>query len=156
MQEIFKHIHDKKNDNEILSIKISDLEDLIYPKFVKVKDCIVISEKDAAELEYYFERVLPRYTDKTGYETSHNTIQLKYVFENDISSEIGVKIALLLMEVWTPRIKSIDEKAKIVFIISNSEDSGVDLRFHKLHDGEGLWISQDIEGYEEAVAYTIV
>lgn len=156
MKNLFEHLN-QENRKEILSLELDNLERLIHPNLIAVKDCIIISNKevDKEVLEENFENVIESYGDKTGYEASNNEIELNYIFENSIPDEIGIKIAILLIKTWLPQIKKIDKNARIFFMIFCSED-GVQLRFHKIHNGEPMWIDMDIDSYNEAVGYTIL
>ena len=156
MKELYECIK-QENSKEILSLELKNLEKLIHPNLLVVKDCIIICNQKIKikDLEENFEHVVEPYGDRTGYEASNNEIQLNYYFENTISDEMGIRIAILLIEVWTPQIKMLDKDAQIFFMIFCSED-GVELRFHKIHDGEPMWIDMDIDSYSEAVGYLIV
>lgn len=156
MKVLYKRIK-QGNSQDIISIGLKNLEKLMHPNLVIVKDCIIICDKEIEikDLEENFEYAVKPYGDKTGYEASHNETQLKYFFENTISDEMGIRIAVLLIKAWTPQIKMLDKNAQIFFMIFCSDD-GVELRFHKIHEGEPMWIDMDIESYSGAVGYIIV
>lgn len=156
MNERFLQLVQYDNEDE-LRINLESLEKLFSPPFRKVKDCIIISKKSADELEPYLESAVKEvYGDKTGYEAGHTETQINYYFENDISEIVGVRVALMVIDVWAMRLKELDSESNFCFIMSSNEER-VEIRFHKARNDEQGWLDDDIESYKDgAVGYVIV
>lgn len=100
--------------------------------------------------------MLEVYGDKTGYEASNTETRINCFFENVISEITGVKIALIVLEVWAMRLKKMDPESKFCLIMCNDEDH-VEIRLHKVRSEEDGWLLDDIETYKDgAVGYVIV
>lgn len=156
MKERFIQVAQYDNKDK-LELRLESLGKLFSPPFRKVKDCIIISKKSADELEPYLESVVQEvYGDKTGYEASNTETRINCFFENAISEITGVKIALIVLEVWAMRLKEMDPESNFCLIMCSDEDH-VEIRFHKVRSEEGGWLLDDIEDYKDgAVGYIIV
>ena len=129
---------------------------LFFPPLKKVKDCVIISEKPVGKLEAAFDKALEMYMDKTGYEASNTETRLNSYFEKNISMEMGTKMALMVLEIWSLQLKNIEPHSKFCLILSCDEEY-VEIRFHKIHPGEKMWLDENLEDYpEEAIGYAIV
>lgn len=70
--------------------------------------------------------------------------------------ELGTKTALMVLEVWGLQLKRMEPGSKFCMIMSSDEER-VEIRFHKVHKGEIMWLNEDLESYEnEAIGYVIV
>ena len=156
MNERFLQLVQYDNEDE-LRISLESLGKLFSPPFRKVKDCIIISKKSADELEPYLESVVQEvYGDKTGYEASNTETRINCFFENEISEITGVKIALIVLEVWAMRLKEMEPESNFCLIMCSDEER-VEIRFHKARNDEQGWLDDDIEAYKDgAVGYVIV
>ena len=67
-REMKRLLKDISNNPSVESLKFnfSELYDLFFPKFKKVKDCIIISKKSVDELEMFFDRSVKRVRIKQG------------------------------------------------------------------------------------------
>ena len=129
---------------------------MFFPKFKKVKDCIIISKKSVDELEMFFDRSVKACQDKTGYEAYSSDTRIDCYFEDKVSMMAGTQIALIALEVWALRLKQMDPNSKFCLIMYSNEDR-VEIRFHKVRDNEISWLSDNLEGYKgDAVGYVIV
>lgn len=52
-------------------------------------------------------------------------------------------------------LKIIDCESKFC-LISSCDDDNVTIRFHKIRNEEPLWLSDDLEQYDQPVGYIIV
>lgn len=96
------------------------------------------------------------YMDKTGYEASNTETCINCFFEIRISMELGTKIALMALEVWILQLKSMEAQSNFCLIMSCNEDH-VEIRFHKMHENEKMWLDEELENYKDgAVGYVIV
>ena len=87
------------------------------------------------KLEAAFDKALEMYMDKTGYEATNTEIRLNSYFEKNISMEPHSKFCLIL----------------------SCDEEHVEIRFHKIHPGEKMWLDENLEDYpEEAIGYAIV
>ena len=155
MKRLLKNISDHPSV-ENLKFDFSELYDLFFPKFKKVKDCIIISKKSVDELEMFFDRSVKACQDKTGYEAYSSDTRIDCYFEGKVSMMAGTQIALIALEVWALRLKQMDPNSKFCLIMYSNEDR-VEIRFHKVRENEIKWLADDLEGYQgDAVGYVIV
>ena len=142
---------------DVFEMKPEQLNRLFFPSFRQVKDCIIISDSPVDKLEKAFDQVVKMmYMDKTGYEASNTETRINCYFENYISMELGTKIALMALEVWILQLKSMEAQSNFCLIMSCNEDH-VEIRFHKMHENEKMWLDEELENYKDgAVGYVIV
>ena len=60
MKKLLKEVSEHPSV-ESLKFNFSELYDLFFPKFKKVKDCIIISEKSVNKLEMFFDKAMEMY-----------------------------------------------------------------------------------------------
>ena len=155
MKKLLKEVSEQPS-TEILKFNFSELHDLFFPKFKKVKDCVIIAEESVEELERFFYRAMEMYQDKTGYEASNTETRIDCHFEGEVSMMAGTQIALIAIEVWALSLKQLDPDSKFCLIMCSNEDR-VEIRFHKVREDEGMLLADDLEGYKgDAVGYVIV
>ena len=155
MRKLLKDISEHPSV-ENLKFNFSELYDLFFPKFKKVKDCVIIAEESVEELERFFYRAIEMYQDKTGYEASNTETRIDCHFEGEVSMMAGTQIALIALEVWALRLKQMDPNSKFCLIMYSNENR-VEIRFHKVRENEIKWLADDLEGYQgDAVGYVIV
>ena len=157
-REMKRLLKDISNNPSVESLKFnfSELYDLFFPKFKKVKDCVIISKKSVDELEMFFDRSVKACQDKTGYEAYSSDTRIDCYFEGKVSMMAGTQIALIALEVWALRLKQMDPNSKFCLIMYSNEDR-VEIRFHKVREDEIKWLADDLEGYQgDAVGYVIV
>ena len=155
MKKLLKDIYDHPSV-ENLEFNFLELYDLFFPKFKKVKDCVIIAEESVDELEMYFDKVMKTYKYKTWYEVDNTETRIDCHFEGEISMMAGTQIALIALEIWALRLKQIDPDSKFCLIMCSNEDR-VEIRFHKVREDEGMLLADDLEGYKgDAVGYVIV
>ena len=157
-REMKRLLKDISNNPSVESLKFnfSELYDLFFPKFKKVKDCIIISKKSVDELEMFFDRSVKVCQDKTGYEVYSSETRIDCHFEGEVSMMAGTQIALIALEIWALRLKQMDPDSKFCLIMCSNEDR-VEIRFHKVRENEIKWLADDINSYQGgAVGYVIV
>ena len=155
MKKLLKEVSEHPSI-EILKFNFSELHDLFFPKFKKVKDCVIIAEESVDELEMFFDRAVKACQDKTGYEAGCTETRIDCHFEGKVSMMAGTQIALIALEVWALRLKKMDPDSKFCLIMCSNEDR-VEIRFHKFREDEGMLLADDLEGYQgDAVGYVIV
>ena len=157
-REMKKLLKDISNNPSVESLKFnfSELYDLFFPKFKKVKDCIIISKKSVDELEMFFDRSVKACQDKTGYEAVNTDTRIDCYFEGKVSMIARTQIALIALEIWALRLKQMEPDSKFCLIMYGNEDR-VEIRFHKVRENEIKWLADDLEGYQgDAVGYVIV
>ena len=155
MERLLKHFDDEQY-LDIPAIKVSALRNLMFPEFRQVKDCIIIEKESALELEKEFDKALEMYFDKTEYEACNTETRIDCFFESNISMEQGFELALLTLKAWTFQLKLMQPDSKFCMIVSCDEDH-TEIRFHKIHEGEKMWLCDNINDYTEgAIGYFIV
>ena len=156
MKKLLKDIYDHPSV-ENLEFNFLELYDLFFPKFKKVKDCVIIAEESVDELEMYFDKVMKTYKYKTWYEVDNTETRIDCHFESKISMIAGTQIALIALEIWALRLKQMDPDSKFCLIMCSDEDH-VEIRFHKVRENEIKWLADDLESYQDggAVGYVIV
>ena len=158
-REMKKLLKDISNNPSVENLKFnfSELYNLFFPKFKKVKDCVIIAEESVDELEMFFDRAVKACQDKTGYEAGCTETRIDCHFEGEVSMMAGTQIALIVLEVWALRLKQMDPDSKFCLIMCSDEDR-VEIRFHKVRENEIKWLADDLESYQDggAVGYVIV
>ena len=155
MKKLLKDISDHPSV-ENLKFDFSELYDLFFPEFKKVKDCIIISKKSVNELEVFFDKVMEKYKYKTWYEAVNTDTRIDCYFEGKVSMMARTQIALIALEIWALRLKQMEPDSKFCLIMYGNEDR-VEIRFHKIRENEIKWLADDLEGYQgDAVGYVIV
>ena len=156
MKKLLKDIYDHPSV-ENLEFNFLELYDLFFPKFKKVKDCVIIAEESVDELEMYFDKVMKTYKYKTWYEVDNTETRIDCYFEGEISMMAGTQIALIALEIWALRLKQMEPDSKFCLIMCSDEDH-VEIRFHKVRKNEINWLADDLESYQDGggVGYVIV
>ncbi len=155
MKELLEKVSSFPYEKEIKGDS-GGVRNLLNPPLKKVKDCIIISDKSVEILETFYDKAIEMYTDKTGYEASNTETRINDFFEKNISMEEGTKIALVVLEQWGSKLKQIEPSAKFCLIISCDEEC-VEIRFHKMHEGEAMWLDENLENYDDgAIGYTMI
>ena len=155
MKKLLKDISDHPSV-ENLKFNFSELYDLFFPKFKKVKDCIIIAEESTNELEKFFDKVMKSYQYKICYEVDNTDTRIDCYFEDKVSMMARTQIALIALEIWALRLKQMDPDSKFCLIMSSNEDR-VEIKFHKIRKNEIKWLGDDINSYKGgAVGYVIV
>lgn len=155
MKKLLEYISTNLNEEEI-KLNVQQLARLVSPPLKKVKDCIIISEKNINILEENFDNAIKMYMDKTGYEANNTETRIDCYFEDKISMVTGTQIALIVIEVWKLKLKQIEPDSKFCIILCSDEEC-VEIRFHKVRDEENSWLLDNLEEYEDgAVGYVIV
>ena len=155
MKRLLKNISDHPSI-ENLKFDFSELYDLFFPEFKKVKDCIIISKKSVNELEVFFDKVMEKYKYKTWYEAVNTDTRIDCYFEDKVSVVTRIQVALITLEIWTLKLKQMEPDSKFCLIMYGNEDR-VEIRFHKIRENEIKWLADDLEGYQDdAVGYVIV
>ena len=155
MKKLLKDIYGHPSV-ENLEFNFLELYDLFFPKFKKVKDCVIIAEESVDELEMYFDKVMKTYKYKTWYEVDNTDTRIDCYFEDKISRIARTQIALITLEIWALKLKQMEPDSKFCLIMSSNEDR-VEIKFHKIRDNEIKWLADDINSYQGgAVGYVIV
>ena len=155
MKKLLKDIYGHPSV-ENLKFNFSDLYDLFFPRFKKVKDCIIISKKSVNGLEMFFNKAMEMYKYKICYESSCSDTRIDCYFEDKISRIARTQIALITLEIWALKLKQMEPDSKFCLIMSSNEDR-VEIRFHKVRENEIKWLADDINSYQGgAVGYVIV
>ena len=157
-REMKKLLKDISNNPSVENLKFnfSELYNLFFPKFKKVKDCVIIAEESTSELEKFFDRAMEMYKYKICYESSNTDTRIDCYFEGKVSMKARTQIALIVLEVWALRLKQMDPDSKFCLIMSSNEDR-VEIKFHKIRKNEIKWLGDDINSYKGgAVGYVIV
>ena len=138
------------------SVKVSALRELLFPPFRAVRDCVILSEMPAEELDAAFDQAMEKCFDKTDYEACNTETRIDCFFEDALSREQGFEIALLALETWAFQLKCMQPEARFCMILACDEDH-TEIRFHKLREGESLWLNDDINHYTDgAIGYFIL
>lgn len=155
MKKLLEYISDYPNTEE-LQLNMQQLKVLFSPPLKRVRDCIIISDESIDKLEKTFDNAIKMYMDKTGYEASNTETRINCCFENDISMETGTQIALMVIGIWTLKLKQMEPYSKFCLIMCSNEKH-VEIRFHKVRDDESTWLTEDLEGYkDEAIGYIMI
>lgn len=139
-----------------INIKVKDLYKLLLPEFKKIHDCIILSSETEEILKDNYKNELSNFENKTGYEIWHNEIIINsYIKDYYVSVHTAIYIALIIIEVWSDKLKNMSEGSKFCYFLSCS-DNIVNLRFHKIREGERMWHIENLEEYVQPVGYIII
>ena len=152
---ILDNINDKVTAENLINLEMKNLEKLFNPNFKKIYDCIFFENQKINLSIDEFNKLLKIHDDKTGFEASYNEVRINDYIENEISVNESLLIVLLLIDIWGLKLKSLNPKSKFCFIVS-CEPPYTTLRFHKVRSDEILWISEDLEKFDQPIGYTIV
>jgi hypothetical protein len=149
------------NDTSKIIFGAEKMEKLFFPNFVSVYDCIYISDssRQVVSEEAFNSFIREKYTDKTGFEGSINDTLVNFYLNNseELAVEVILKVALTVLRVWAKSLKAMESKSRFCLIVScDCENNFVVIRFHKVRDGERLWIGDNIESFNQPVGYMIV
>lgn len=133
------------------------LQELLFPPFKSVGECIILSEQPAEILCKGLEQQLDIKNgyDHVWYEVSGTERRINDFLSAPVAPELGVRIAGIVAKTWATQLKMIDPHAKFCFVISCDEKI-VTLRFHRVRPDEPSFLSDNLEDYgEEAVGYIL-
>lgn len=144
-----------KESNE--SISLNQLLNILNTTIKNVYDCIVIDDNDEIIVDdIIFDKILKIHGDRTVYEASVNELRVndyingdKYDFNNILA------LGFTILDSWENRLKKEYPDRQFCLIIG-SIDGNVTLRFHQVSENESKWLSEDLEGFQDAVAYRII
>jgi hypothetical protein len=141
----------KLSMNNTITFSLKKLDQLFNIKIQNIFDCILIMDDEGIDLsEDQFFEVIEMYGDKTGYEASNNELRIiDYIDNRDLSKENQYLIGKSFIINLSTRISK-----KTVFYFSFDDDI-LTIRFHIFRETDGLWISDDLEKFEEATGYFI-
>jgi len=140
---------------KLVNLTVLNLQKIMSPQFTQVYDSIIVSRDKIEISEEQYSRVIKMHGDKTGYEASNNDTRVNDFFETDLPGSEALSIALMIVDVWGGKLKCLEPESDFCFII-DCDENYVTLRFHKLRSNEGMWLLDDIEGYDGAIGYIIV
>ena len=139
-----------------LNTDTEQLDKLFFPPFKQLRDCVIISDKPVNILEDFFDKAIKLYGDKTGYESSCGETRINCYFRNNISVLVEIKIAMMVLKIWGLQLKKLEPQSNFCMIMC-CDECNVEIRFHKIHIGEKMWLDNNLEKYtHEAVGYMII
>ncbi len=128
-------------------IDMKKLSDRICSNTKYVNDCILYNENESLSIKNInWKWVIQINGDYTGYEVNCNEI----ILPDEIFS---VKNLLQFLDELKKHFKNKYPNKNICFIFSYA-DKGF-LRFHTYRAGEGLWLSSELDNYEDPVLYEL-
>lgn len=153
MREILESLRFDGSE-EMRLVSSERLHDLFFPPFIKIFDCIIISDKEIRLTQDAFAAVVKKlYGDRSGYEFGNNEIRVNDYFENTLSKEEGTQIGLWAIKRWITRLHEIEPQASFVFVLF-SNDERTEIRFHKLRNDESP-VVVDVDSYDGGVGVVI-
>jgi hypothetical protein len=160
MKKIIEQAKKYKKNNK-LAISLKNLSRLFNPNFVKVFDCIIIADKNENKeyLESSFKKSIKNLSDKITYEIWYAETRIDDYLESKISKEAAILIGLMIIDVWSLKLKNMENNSRFCIIMSYDKGFGgsVTLVYHKIREGEPCsWVSDDdIIGEHMPVGYFI-
>lgn len=117
-----------------------------------IRDCIIYDQEgDLDEGEINFERALQFHGDWTGYEASCNEIRVTDYL--DIKKK-NMSNIFEILNYLKKELLNMYPNRNFCIIISIDE-SDITVRFHTYREEEGMWISEDLESYDNPILYEI-
>lgn len=144
----------KLHSNFELSAKA--LNFLFNKRIIKVCETYLLENSgeyiSTEAIEKNFEQLLRMNTDRTGYECSVNECKLVDNFDSYLSAPQQFVLGQIVMENLMTK-----KDFPIPCVVYFTYDAGeLTMRFHKYRENEGLWVSEDLETYEEPVGYYFI
>lgn len=141
-------IYEHNNKSEDFNKCISEFCDNYLLKTKRILDCIIYDQEgDLSEEKINFERLLQFYGDWTGYEASCNEIRLTDYLELN-KNNIGY--ILDVFNSFKKGLLNMYPNRKFCIIISIDEQD-ITMRFHTYRKEEGMWLSEDLESYDNPI-----
>lgn len=137
MNELMKQylVSEESNLQDLAKMIVSDTK-IIY-------DCLVYDKEGAIdETRINFNRIMMMYGDRTGYEVACNEIRL----DKEILSKSQIPSFLIELD-----REFITKFSKKVVIYIQELDDVLELRFHFLRENEKLWLSDNLNGYDNPI-----
>lgn len=149
--------HMSLNEESDANISLDQLLKLLQPIIKNVHGCLVIDNTNEIKCENInLDRILKIHGDKTGYEASNNEMRINdFVDGNSIDFKDVLALGFNILDFWSNRLKKEYPDNRFCFIIS-CESEFVTLRFHQIRENESRWISDDLERYEDAIAFKTI
>ncbi|WP_342479905.1 hypothetical protein NST07_18015 [Paenibacillus sp. FSL L8-0340] len=143
-RDLFRNLISTTNKN------LFQLEKIIYPKIVEVRECFILDIEGELKIENInWERVMKFHKDKTGYEASCNELRVNdYIKDIDKTRDNILICALQIMEGWENQLRKCFPGNKFLIVLSY-DDQYATLRFYKERPEEKNWLSHDLEGYKD-------
>lgn len=140
---------------EDINNKVKQFSDQIFSTIKAIDETVVIidlqNEMEQEGLNHG--GILELYGDYTGYEASCNDVRVNdYI---DIDDVAPFPFVLRLFESLENLLKQRYPQFQFV-LIASIEEKYITIRFHVLREEEGGWLSEDIDGYEEAILVYII
>lgn len=144
----------KLHSNFELGAKALDF--LFNKRIIKVCETYLLEKSgehiSTEAIEKNFEQLLRMNTDQTGYESSVNECKLVDNFDFCLSASQQFVLGQIVMENLMTK-----KDFPIPCVVYFTYDAGeLTMRFHKYRENEGLWVSEDLETYEEPVGYYFI
>lgn len=144
---------------ENFEIDFKAINTLFNKKIIKVYDAYIIEEVEEdisiESIKNNFDELIHMNTDLTGYECSVNDFRLVDAFDKEnfnLSSTQQFVLGRIIMRNLISK-KNFPTPSVVYFTF----DEGIlSMRFHKYRPTEGLWVSKELENYEEPVGYFFI
>lgn len=123
--------------------KTQDLAKMIVSDTKIIYDCLVYDkEGEIDETRINFDRIIMMHGDRTGYEVACNEIRLE--------KEMLSKSQIISFLIELDREFATKFSKKVVIYIQELDDA-LELRFHSLRENEKLWLSDNLNGYDNPI-----
>jgi hypothetical protein len=143
-----KMVLDEKSQKQNSDFVVNDIVNNIVKNTIKIKDCIIFDDKGKIkEKDIDFEWVLDIYGDWTGFEVGCNEVFLSY----DL---LGIEDIISMLKKLKTRLLKKYKERKFCIIVS-LENQNIILRFHTYRENEGMWITEDINSYDNPILYDV-
>ncbi len=141
MREILSSTKNDKIPEDLIHVM-----DGIISNVRLVKNCVIYDTDGITDDDVNLEKILKYTEDLTGYEMGCNEFRFANA-ENIPFSKVAMYVSLQLR-------RRFDDRGFVVYVYL--DDDVFFLRFHTCRENEGLWLSENLEEYENAILYTKV
>lgn len=117
-------------------------------KLYQIEDIILLDNDPRKVEEVDYEFLKKMFMDKTGYEAFMNHHHIEDFFQESISEEVKVNLAVMYIKVLVQRLKESWNLQQFIIIYSTNDEGDHTVRFYKYRKEEAPYLSDDIEGYE--------
>lgn len=144
----------KQDNKTMLKTEVESLIKLFNQPFQKVYDCIIISDDEIDLTREKFDKMIVSFLDCSGFEYAESEIRINDYIQNIRSAEVGVQIALIVIEFWYVKLREIDSQSKFGFIISCDKEY-VTLRYHKVRKNDIEVLDENFEDFNQPIYYAV-
>lgn len=145
----------KNKEIDNVNVPLYNLLDLFKPNIKNINECIIIDNNNEIDIaRINFSRLMKMHGDRTGYEATSNEIRINDLIPKAKFKEV-LTLAIYTLEQWELLFRS-EYPSRKFYLILSCDSEFVTIRFHQIWQEESPWLVDDIEKYNQAIAYKML